>query len=493
MLQAIQDLLSDTDLLVQKVENADENTCKCSIGISWSPFIKWNNTEHVDDEAAFVLMLSKWLKIQNDYCSHIKPDNKGKSPRELLSELFGTSVFSEVELKVITENTIFQNLEYALITDHDNEKRRQKELKSMKKVNGLIIKCKTGDILYFGKTKQFLFLVSKESTKRWFATSARKDIHNILFADSMNEVVRKRPGMFIGSLSIRGFYVTLFGLIEELLSNAVEKTISVKLRQQDTIIEITCESYSVQSNTYCYSKLSIVSALSEYFEYQDDKQNLRTEQGLLVSSGGEHVVDSGTKLVWRPDHTIFGDIEFNYYLIIDRMIELASLNPYTIYLSDDENHNKIYIPSGIKNLIKHDVFSFGASNIITVEVVSDQFVLQAAISFSAISAETRKSYVNTHMTPDGGTHVDGVLSGVRRALKRILVSYDHSVTPADIIKHMSYVVHIQMENPRFAGAVRRKLKNIEVKPIIQKQLDEQFYDSLIQDIKPLKTIYPGLF
>ena len=492
MLQAIQDLLSDTDLLVQKVEDADENTCKCSICISWSPFIKWNNTEHVDDEAAFVLMLSKWLKIQNDYCSHIKPDNKGKSPRELLSELFGTSVFSEVELKVITDNTIFQNLEYALISDHDNEMRRKKELKSMKKASGLIIKCKTGDILYFGRTKQFLFLVSMESAKRWFAPPARNDIHEILFADNMNEIVRKRPGMFIGSLSIRGFYVMLFGLIEELLSNAVEKIISVKLRPQD-IIEITCESYSVQSNTYFPSNLAIVSALSEYFEYQDDKQNFRTEQGLLVSSGEEHVVDSGTKLVWRPDHTIFEHIEFDYCLIIDRMIELASLYPYTIYLSDDENHNKIYIPSGIKKLIKHDCFSFGASNIITVDVVSDHFVLHAAISFSAISAEIRKSYVNTHMTPDGGTHVDGVLSGVGRALKRILASYDHSVTPANIIKHMNYVVHIQIENPRFAGAVRRALKNIEVKPVIQKQVEEQFYDSLIQNVKPLKTIYPGLF
>ena len=298
--------------------------------------------------------------------------------------------------------------------------------------------------------------------------------------------------MYIGSMGERGLYQLIFSLTEELLSAAKEKTIALKLLPQH-VLEFSCESYEAKKDTGPCNDLTIASALGEFFEWQDEKQKIRTEKGRWISLDHEDVTARGMKLVWRADGSIFRNRELDYYIILNRMTELAALYPYTIYLSDGENQNKIVVPSGIEYFLKCDHSLFSSNKVLSIKIDENQFTARIAISFSCIHADTRKSYVNGQVTQEGGTHVDGVLTGARKALKKILLSYENSLTPGKLVSYMNYVIHVEIEKPSWCGNTKRRLANEEVKSVIQKHVEEQLYSFLKQDIQPLRSIYPSLF
>ena len=135
----------------------------------------------------------------------------------------------------------------------------------------------------------------------------------------------------------------------------------------------------------------------------------------------------------------------------------------------------------------------GSASILNVNIVGNQFMGEAVMSFSAIKGDIKRSYVNSQKTQEGGAHVEGLMKGVRKALKRILAEYGDKLTPDDVLEHLNYVVHIRIEKPRWCGCTKTRLKNLEVKSAVEKQVEEQMYVFLKQDISPLKSIYFSLF
>ena len=233
--------------------------------------------------------------------------------------------------------------------------------------------------------------------------------------------------------------------------------------------------------------------MGEFFEYQDERQFIRTEQGIFTAEDHNHTVAAGTRIVWKPDCTVFAAKELDYFLIMGRMIELAALNPYIIYLANEENGCKVRVPSGIGYFLKRDYSLFGVGSILNVNILGNQFTGEAVLSFSSIKGDIRKSYVNSQITQEGGAHVEGLMKGVRRTLKRILEEYGNKLMPGDVLEHLNYVVHIRIEKPRWCGSTKTRLKNLEVKLAVEKQVEEQMYVFLKQDISPLKSIYFSLF
>ena len=487
--ESVRAKLQDAGQLARQVETAAHVWTGGLVAISWDLLVKRELKEHVDSGEEFVLLLSVWMKRQRED-DHIRPGNKGKSTEMLLAERFGTEQLSSLEVEEIRDQGVFREMEAYLIGDDTEERYRARELKSMRHAAGAAIKCKTGDILYFGQTPMFSFLINRAYMAR--TPHVFHDIREILFGGEMRESVRKRPGVYIGSMSRNELNHLVCSLVESMLNDAEEKVISLRLCQ-DHIVEIVCESYRVENNTSYFNNLGVASALGEFFEYQDENQFIRTEQGIMISEDLKHTVASGTKIIWKADGSLFPDMDFDYLIILNRMVELAALNPYTIYLEYKENRNKIQIPSGIGYFLKRNCTQFEPGRILYVDIAGEQFTGKAALSFSVFQADIRKSYVNSQITLEGGTHVDGLLTGVRRALKRILDDYGNKLKPGQLLRHLNYAVHVQIENPRFHGATKNRLKNIEVKPAVEKQVEEQVYAFLTKDIWPLKAIYYHLF
>lgn len=483
--------LRDISQLAQKVDLAGQVINGYLCAVSWEPFVKHGIRESVDFGEEFVRLLSVWVKMQRENSCGINPGHEGKSTKMLLAERFGTEELSHLEVEEIRDQRIFLEMEEYLIDNHADERHRAREVNNMKYAMGAAIVCKAGDILYVGQTPMFSFLLGSMymvSNK----PAVYHEIEKILFAEDLSRSVRKRPGMYIGSMEGNGLCRLLFGLVESMLEDAGEKMISVWLRAGD-VVEIVCESYQVANNSSYVREMGIASALGEFFEYQDERQFIRTEQGFLTAENCNHTVAAGTRIVWKPDCSVFADKELDYYLIIGRMIELAALNPYTIYLANEENRNKIRISSGIGYFFKQDYPLFGASRILYADIVGDQFTGEAVLAFSAIKGGIRKSYVNSQITQEGGAHVDGLVKGNRRALKRILEEYGNNLTPGEVLEHLNYVVHIRIEKPRWYGSTKTRLKNLEVKTAVEKQVEEQMFVFLKQDISPLKSIYFSLF
>lgn len=480
--------LKDINQLVQKVDLARQDIIGYSISVSGDPFVKHGLNESVDFGEEFVRLLSAWVEIQCENFYGISPGHEGKSTKTMLAERFGTEELSHLEVVEIRDQRIFREMERHLIDDHTDERRRSREIKNMKYAMGAAIVCKTGNILYVGQTPVFSFLLIKAYMVRYSENKlpVYHEIGEILFAEDLCKFVRKCPGMYIGSTNGSGLYRLLYRLVESMLEDAGEKTIFVWLRAGH-VVEIVCESYHTANNSSCVRDMGIASALGEFFEYQDERQFIRTEQGLLTAEDHNYTVAAGTRIVWKPDHTVFANRELDYFFIMGRMIELAALNPYTIYLANEESRCKVWVPSGIGYFLKKDYLLYGGGSILNVHIVGDQFTGEAALSFSAIKV-IKRSYVNSQITQEDGAHVDGLVKGARRALKRILEEYGNKLTPGDVLKHLNYVVHIQIENPRWCGGAKKRLKNLEVKSAVEKQVEEQMYVFLKQDISPLKSI-----
>ena len=320
--------LKDINQLAQKVDLVGQRIAGYSGAVSWETFVKHEIKETVDFGEEFVRLLSVWVKMQRENSYGISPVREGKSTKMLLAEQFGTEVLSHLEVEEIRDQRIFREMEEYLIDDHVDERLRAREVKSMKYVTGAAIVGKAGDILYFGQTPMFSFLLGKAYMVS-YKPSVYHDIGEILFSGDLYRFVRKRPGMYIGSTKGNELYRLLYGLVESMLEDATEKTISVWLRAEN-VVEIVCESYQIANNSSYTRDMGIASALGEFFEYQNERQFIRTEEGIIAAENHNHTVAAGTRIVWKPDCTVFAAKELDYFLIMGRMIELEALNPYII-------------------------------------------------------------------------------------------------------------------------------------------------------------------
>ena len=369
--------LKDINQLAQKVDLVGQRITGYSGAVSWETFVKYEIKETVDFGEEFVRLLSVWIKMQRENSYGISPRQEGKSTKMLLVERFGTGELSHLKVEEIRDQRIFREMEEYLIDDHVDERLRAREVKSMKYVTGAAIVGKTGDILYVGQTPMYSFLLGKA-----YMVSYKPSVyHDILFSGDLYRYVRKRPGMYIGSTKGNGLYRLLYGLVESMLEDATEKTISVWLRAEN-VVEIVCESYQLANNNSYTRDMGIASALGEFFEYQNERQFIRTEEGIIAAENHNHTVAAGTRIVWKPDCTVFAAKELDYFLIMGRMIELAALNPYIIYLANEENGCKVRVPSDIGYFLKRDYSLFGVGSILNVNIVGNQFTGEVVLYFS---------------------------------------------------------------------------------------------------------------
>jgi DNA gyrase/topoisomerase IV subunit B len=320
-------------------------------------------------------------------------------------------------------------------------------------------------------------MISDEHLYEFYYKPAANVYELILKNDEFCTAVRKRPGMYVGKLNSDGMYEMIFRLVDEILLNADTKDIQIEILPANTF-RIVCNSYKFNQNSLRCSQLLIISNLSEFFECDDSEWHFRTERGIIVSSPYEQVKEtySGISVIFKPNKEIFGDITMDYYRFLDKFIELASLNPYKIIFSDSQNKNIIQIPRGIESLLKISLIS---GNIIDLSFSAPEVQADIVLSFSNFVSEIQKNYVNNYYIAEGGTHVESMLKGVRLALEKYSKELaDEPIDYKDYISKMNYIISIKLSNPRFAGSISLKLRNIEIKDVIASNVAEKLFEKL---------------
>ena len=356
------------------------------------------------------------------------------------------------------------------------------------------------------------------------------------------EAVRKRPGMYIGSVSTKG----LNHLIYEIVDNAVDEHLAGFCTEIHVILEkdgsatvadngrgvpVGMHAAGVSAARVVYTTLhaggkfddsayktsgglhgvgsSVVNALSAYMNveisregyihqdrYERGKPVTELLDGLLPKIGKTR--KTGTKVNFLPDDTIFEKTKFRAEEVKSRMHETAYLNPELTIIFDDKRgseteHIVYHEPDGILGFIKdlnskkepvHDpVYFKGESEGIEVE---------AAFQYVNDFHENVLGFCNNIYNAEGGTHLTGfkttfttVINQYSRELG-ILKEKDSNFTGADVRNGMTAIVSIKHPDPRFEGQTKTKLDNPDAAKACSKVTNDEiirFFDRNLESLK----------
>jgi len=333
------------------------------------------------------------------------------------------------------------------------------------------------------------------------------------------EAVRKRPGMYIGSVSERG----LHHLVYEIVDNSVDESLAGYCTEINVEI-LPGNIISVQDNgrgvplgmhpkvhkpaiEVVYTILhaggkfggggykvsgglhgvggSVVNALSEWMTVQasngDGLYEISFARGKVTEElhkVGE-TKKTGTKVMFKADDEIFETTEYSAETLIQRFREMAFLNKgLKITFWDkrqDENEQIVFhYEGGLKSFIEFlDKNKEPITNeVIYFETEQNDVQVEIALQYTTAYTETILSFVNNIHTPEGGTHVDGFKRGITKAFNdyarkfNILKEKDSNLQGEDIREGITAIVSVRVLEPQFEGQTKTKLGNSVVTGIV---------------------------
>ncbi len=358
------------------------------------------------------------------------------------------------------------------------------------------------------------------------------------------EAVRKRPGMYIASTSSKGLHHLVWEIVDNSIDEAmagyathIEVTIglnniiTVKDDGRGIPVDIhpktgksTVETiytvlhaggkfggggYKVSGGLHGVGA-SVVNALSDYLEvkvYKNGKIYFqRFEQGGAPKEPLKVIGEcdpnrTGTTVTFKPDPEIFTETTiFDYDVLKTRLEELAYLNKgLKIYLIDERvepNKKEEFCYDGglVQYVEKLNKNKDTINQIIDVTGTENDISIEVAFQYNDGYLSNIYSFVNNIVTPEGGTHEEGV----RRALTRIINKYaqnnkflkekDDPLTGEDVREGLTMIISCKHPNPQFEGQTKTKLGNSEVRSIADKIFSEQFERFLLENPNEAKMI-----
>ena len=357
------------------------------------------------------------------------------------------------------------------------------------------------------------------------------------------EAVRKRPGMYIGSTSIRG----LHHLVYEIVDNSVDEalagicdTITVTINEDNSItvedngrgipigihpkagipaVEVVFTilhaggkfgggGYKVSGGLHGVGA-SVVNALSEWLEvkittegkiYQQRYERGHVKYPLKVVGECDPSLH-GTTVTFLPDKEIFEETVYDYSILEDRLREMAFLTKnLRIVLRDvregKEQEKTFHYEGGIKEFVG---YLNGSSvplypEVIYCEGTKDGVYVEVALQHNDSFNESVYSFVNNINTPEGGMHLAGFRNAVTKTFNeyarsaKILKDSDPNLTGDDIREGLTAIVSVKIEDPQFEGQTKQKLGNSEARGAVDAVVSEQLTYFLEQTPATAKII-----
>ncbi|WP_456371031.1 DNA topoisomerase (ATP-hydrolyzing) subunit B [Geoglobus sp.] len=327
------------------------------------------------------------------------------------------------------------------------------------------------------------------------------------------EAVRKRPGMYIGGIGIRGLHHLLWEVVDNAIDEALAgycDRIKVVLHEDGSAsvedngrgiptemhrlgrpaLEIVMtklhaggkfskKAYKVSGGLHGVG-ISVVNALSEWLEVYVKRNGKihyqRYERGRPVTElkvVGE-TDDTGTLIRFKPDEEIFETTEFRYDIVAHRLKELAFLTKGVKIELVDERKNKrevFYSENGILDYIK--LLNKGKTKLhdpIYIHEKVNGIEMEIALQFTDTDHEVVMGYANNIHNDEGGTHVVGFRSGLTRAINEYGRKHIKKYTPItglDVREGLTAIISVKVPEPQFEGQTKTKLSNSEVKTAVE--------------------------
>ncbi len=335
------------------------------------------------------------------------------------------------------------------------------------------------------------------------------------------EAVRKRPGMYIGTTSLRG----LHHLVYEIVDNAIDEalagrcdTITVTILPGD-IIRVTDNGHGIPTGMneklhistveVVYTVLhaggkfgggaykvagglhgvgaSVVNALSEWLEVEtncngQDIMMQRYERGtpcFPLKKIGERET-RGTKVTFKPDGEIFDETVFEYDTLLVRLREQAFLNRgVRILLADERGEERreddLFYEGGISSFV--EFLNKGKEvlhpEIIYVSGMKDTSFAEIALQYNATYNENILSFANNIRTGEGGMHELGFKNALTKVIndyarkRNYLKADDKNLMGEDVREGLSAIISVKLTEAQFEGQTKTKLGNAEIRTLVE--------------------------
>ncbi len=358
------------------------------------------------------------------------------------------------------------------------------------------------------------------------------------------EAVRKRPGMYIGSTGKSGLNHLVFEVVDNSIDEAMAghcSIIDVRIEPDNIVtvidngrgipidihkekglpaVEVVMttlhaggkfegKGYKISGGLHGVG-VSVVNALSEWLKvtvYRDNKQYFQQYfQGAPKKLVGETTdcprERTGTMVSFKPDKTIFEEVDFTAEVIDHRLRELAYLNPgITINFQDlrsEPHYTQSYLfEGGIKSYVEQ--LNENKEALFTPPIYlkkeRDSYEVEVAIQYvSDYYDEQIPTFANNIRTREGGTHLSGFRTALTRVINVFAKKYelikekDTAFSGNDLKEGLTAVISVRLPNPQFEGQTKTKLGNSEVKGIVDSLVDEGLSDFIEANPRIAKQI-----
>ena len=355
------------------------------------------------------------------------------------------------------------------------------------------------------------------------------------------EHVRKRPGMYIGSISVRG----LHHLVYEIVDNAVDEALSGYCTEINVTIEkgnIICvedngrgipvdihQKTKISAAETVYTQLnaggkfggdsgykvsgglhgvgaSVVNALSEWAEvtiqrdggiFQMKFERGKTKQSLLKIGVSNK---TGTKVRFLADNTIFETLNYEYEILENRFREMAFLTRGLKITLEDQREDtpkrvEFCFEGGLNSFVEYLNKNKEPLHPKPIYIEKDgEFPVEIAIQYTSSYSENIYTFVNNINTIEGGTHLEGFKRALTKTFndyaknKNILKEKDTNLQGDDIREGITAVISVKVKEPQFEGQTKTKLGNSEVAGIVQSMVNDKLSTFLEENPNVAKAI-----
>ena len=356
------------------------------------------------------------------------------------------------------------------------------------------------------------------------------------------EAVRKRPGMYIGSVSVRGLHHLVYEIVDNSVDEALAgfcKNINVKI-EPGNIISVEDDGRGIPVEKHKKTGLSaaetvytvlhaggkfggdsgykvsgglhgvgasVVNALSEWTEVTIQRDGgifqMAFERGKTVKPL-TRIGDSkktGTKVRFYADDTIFETLEYEYEVLEKRFREMAFLTKglrITIEDLREETPKKadFCFEGGLKSFV--EFLNKNKEKLhpqpIYIEKINGEIPVEIAIQYTSAYNENIYSFVNNINTIEGGTHLEGFKRSLTKVFNdyarghNILKEKDSNLQGEDIREGITAVISVKVKEPQFEGQTKTKLGNSEVTGVVQSMVNEALSTFLEENPSVAKAV-----
>ena len=354
------------------------------------------------------------------------------------------------------------------------------------------------------------------------------------------EPVRVRPGMYIGSTDIHG----LHHLVTEVVDNSIDEALAGYCTHIEVFIQPD-GSVAVQDNgrgiptgiiekegksavEVVLTKLhaggkfggggykisgglhgvgvSVVNALSTsltvtvkqngniYCQHFSRGKPLDT---LTVIGKTE---ETGTRVEFMPDDTIFETVKFEYEIMKARLRELAYLNKgLRISITDQrvgqEQTETLHYEGGIVDFVRqlNAAKETVLPNIVYIDEKANDCEIEIAIQYNTSYSDVIYAYANNINTEEGGTHLDGFKASMAKVIneygqKLKVLKENEKLKTDDVLEGITAIVSVKLPDPQFEGQTKTKLGNSYIRGIVSKVVNEKFGEFLEENPKIAKDL-----